>query len=925
MGFLKSFLASYLLMVAIGVTSTTASAQAIDRDKAYLVPIISMLLEGDDSSDVIADDPGGNFVVSSRAFDDTVPDVNCDQVFTSTGALEDAATTTIAPGTTLCLADGTYNSLELNFGGAGTADAPIKVAAQNSGGAIISGGDMGVNMRGSYVVLQGIVFRDGSSASSDFLQTRGSGTPCNHCRVTEISVINLDEGSDDRGRWIHMYGSHNRIDHNWFSGKSTGAPLLATNRDVPEEVEEEINGVLVIRSGTSDDVPDNFHVIDHNYFGDRSPTDGRAYARNGDNEFEGIQLGTSFAHEGNAATTVAFNYFERIDGEAEVISVKSSGNVLFNNTVRDSYGSITNRHGARTLIANNFVIGDGHPFSGGLRIVDDSHRIINNYVEGARFLDTRFHGGIVLHNTDGSTSNGYQVFENNLVAFNTVTNSVNSLNVHGGNRNDPPRDVRFVNNVIDDAVGPVIRDADIDGLPAGSVYAGNYVEGPAFSDDPSITSQLGFIQRTINLEDDAQGIARPTPAEAASLIADTSVDISSAFPVFGDVSGFEPIVDDIDGQSRASSTTSGADQDNSDAIVYGLLSSDDVGPVGYRPTPGEQIIGRVPLNNPGFDDLGQGWTISAGAEITTNVDDVFAQGVAGKITDSAGRISQNVTVEPNTDYAMTAFTQGPVLLGANVDGVEVAGEANNSSYKHTQFEFNSGTATSVTLFAGLDDFIENSADIQMADFPTGSFSHSYSADNPWIIYEGVGIGQVADTSTNASGSSRAARLRHSGTENGGSPTFAQVITDIPVNTDVELSVWVVADSSITATMKVFAGDLTPVDGNGEPIAPTAPIGSTLMPIASKLLDYGVLDASGSTAPEANSSYRQDTLTFNSGSATTLTISFEYTAHAVDFNPSDGNSEIRLDDVELTFDGPTPAGEEALVDEIRLVSFPGGAN
>ena len=65
--------------------------------------------------------------------------------------------------------------------------------------------------------------------------------------------------------------------------------------------------------------------------------------------------------------------------------------------------------------------------------------------------------------------------------------------------------------------------------------------------------------------------------------------------------------------------------------------------------------------------------------------------------------------------------------------------------------------------------------------------------------------------------------------------------------------------------------------------------------------------------------------FNTGSSTTVTIAFEYTPHAEGFNPSDGNSEIRFDDVAVIFDGPTPDGEEAFVDEIRLVSFPGIGN
>ena len=915
---LKLFCVSCLSVATIGFTPSNAIA---NEQSAYLNPIISLLLDGDSTAvgATINDQFGGNFIVSPFAFDDTVPEVNCDAVYNSTSALEDAATRNLAPGTTLCLADGTYSSgLELDFGGAGTETSPITIAAQNSGGAVINDGDMQINMSGTYVVLQGIVFRDGNSGSSDFLQTRnGSGEPCHHCRVTEISIIDLDAGLNsvsDRGRWIHLYGTHNRIDHNWFSGKVTGAPLLNTNRDVPE-------------GGSVEDVPENFHVIDHNYFGDRAPIDGRAYARNGDNEHEGIQIGTSFAHEGNAFTTVAFNYFERIDGEAEVISVKSSGNVIFNNTIRDSYGSITNRHGNTTLIANNFVIGDGHPFSGGLRIVDDSHRVINNYVEGSRFLNTRFHGGIVLHNDDGSTTNGYQVFENNLVAYNTVTNSVNSLNVNGGNRNNPPTDVRFVNNIIDDAVGPVIRDADLDGLPANSVYAGNYVEGPAFSDDPSITSFNGFIQRVIDLQDDDQGIARPTAAAAVGLVADNSADISP----------FETVVDDIDGQSRTSSTTSGADQISTGSAVYGLLAATDVGPLNYRPAPGVQVIERIALANPGFDDLAQGWAFTSGAGITTDSDDVFARGVSAQITSPAGRISQQIIVEPNTNYAITAFTQGPTVLGADVNGTQVSGEFNNSSYRHTQFEFNSGSANSITLFAGLDSFIESIADIQAASFDregADAFESSASADNPWIIVEGNSLGQAQSSSNTASGSDGSVRFRYNTLAEADAADIAeaspanaqnrlmisQVITNILPNTDYDLSAWVLADSGITGTIGVIAGDINSV-GN-----------SSLddITISSKVLDDDALTAAD--APRGNDSFRQDSFNFNSGSNTTITIFVRYNADSFDqtnaeFRDNDPsstieNSDFRVDDIELTFEGPTPAGEEALIDEVRLVSFPG---
>ncbi len=878
----KTLIVSGFLVSLFGITSSNAHA---NDDAAFLAPIMNLLFEEEIRS--VNERFGGNFIVSPRAFDDSAPDIDCDQVFSSTSALENAATRNLEPGTTLCLADGEYTSLDIDFGGVGTEQAPITVAAQNPGNAVISGGEMGVNMSGSYVVLQGIVFRDGRSASSDFLQTRGGNqVPCHFCRVTEISVINLDENEPDgRGRWIHVYGTHNRIDHNWFAGKRTGAPLLATNREIPE-------------GGTLADVPENFHVIDHNYFGDRPPTDGLAYARNGDNEFEGLQLGTSFAHEGDAFITVAFNYFERIDGEAEVISVKSSGNVIFSNTVRDSYGSITNRHGNTTLIANNYVLGDGHPFSGGLRLVDDGHRVINNYVEGARFLNTRFHGGIVLHNTDNSTTNGYQVFENNLVAFNTVTDSVNSLNVNGGNRNNPPRDVRFVNNIIDDAVGPVIRDADIDGLPADSVYAGNYVEGSAFSDDPEIGSFQGFIQTNIDLQDDPLGIARPTDSSAQNLQADTEVNIAP----------FDAIETDIDGIRRGRSPTSGASEANFGPTQFSLLDFNDVGPVNYRPDSVAPIIQRINISNAGFDNIAQDWNINGGAAITTNASDVFARGASGLIPSTSARISQTLMVEPNTNYALTAFTRGPTLLGARINGVDSAGEFNNSNYRLSQFEFNSGSATSVSVFATLDGLIEANANVLVSDFRRGEFQSSASADNPWIIVEGDSIGQVQGSSNSASGADGSLRFRYNTVEENGSPMVSQIIEGIQANTDYEFSAWVRADDGITGTMGVYAGTST-------------------TEIGSKLMDFAALEQAG--APRGDDGFRRDSFSFNSGDNTTLTIFFKYTANDIhiqnpEFESSGniGNSDLRIDDVELTFQGPTPAGAKALVDELRLVSFPG---
>lgn len=277
-----------------------------------------------------------------------MPEVNCTQVVNSTSALEDAASSNMAPGTTLCLADGEYTDLELSFGGQGTAEQPITVAAENPGQVVIRG-EIKVQMGGSYAVLQGFIFKDGESASSNMISTRlGSGDLCSHCRITEVSIIDMDEGRDSSTKWIYDYGQYTRIDHNWFAGKTTRGALLVVDRWIDDSTDPA-------------DTQIDYAKIDHNYFGDRAPADGKAYASSSDNEYEAVRIGLSTTHSADSYSVVAHNYFERIDGEAEVISNKAGHNSIVHNTIRDSYGSITTRHGANTTIANNFIIGDGHP------------------------------------------------------------------------------------------------------------------------------------------------------------------------------------------------------------------------------------------------------------------------------------------------------------------------------------------------------------------------------------------------------------------------------------------------------------------------------------------------------------------------------------------------------------------------------------
>ena len=477
----------------------------------------------------------------------TVPDIDCTIEVSNVSQLEDNLGFNMSAGTTVCLLDGTYRGIEFEIGGNGTESRPITVAAKNPGSVFIEG-DSQVRMSGTYVIFQGLEFRNGNSASSDLIQTRGAGNlPCDNCRITEVTVNDWDNDFEDSNKWLVIYGQNNRVDHSWFSGKKTRGALL-----------------IVDRGEISD--PD-YAQIDHNYFGDRLPFSGGEFPGASDNEFEGIRIGTSDTQAFPSFSRVEYNYMERMRGEAEVISNKSGSNVISHNTIRSSYGALVNRHGGGSIISNNFIISDGYGMSGGIRIAGADHQVVNNYIEGCTFTGSSFNGGIVLTKTDGSqATSGYQQVDNVLIAHNTLVNCTDSIKLGGGRGSSStlPTNVQIVNNVIVDAVGPVF----VGDIPPTTTFLGNYFDGDSLG--LSGGAPNGIIFGNPSFQEAGDGLYRP----------------SSSSPVIGGGAGNYIDVDslsvDMDGQQR-SNPDSGADEVSNDPVTARPLTASDVGPLNYRP------------------------------------------------------------------------------------------------------------------------------------------------------------------------------------------------------------------------------------------------------------------------------------------------------------------------------------------------------
>lgn len=810
---------------------------------------------------------GGNHI---DGYTDAVPIINCTQTVRSLSSFEDAAES-LAAGDTLCLADGDYRGdLELRIEGQGTAKAPITVAAQNPGKAIIANGEISVRLGGKHIVLQGLVFRNGESGSSIIKFEKE--TECYYCRVTEMSIIDMDNGDYDSSKWIEYYGQYNRIDHSWFSGKESRGALMVLPRWT-SEADFNQNGF-----------PEDRAQIDYNYFGDRPPAWGRGYASSNDNEYESVRLGLSTTHSAPSYSVLEYNYFERVQGEAEIISNKSANNTIRHNTVRDSNGSVVTRHGSNVNISNNFIFGDDNPFSGGIRLVDDAHSVTNNYIEGARFLNSNWNGGIVLTTGDGSgdTDNGYQNVENVLVAYNTITDSVNSLNVSGGRNTTAPKNIYFVNNIIAGAVGDMIKTND-EGMPANSVFSGNYIFGQSFSDNDSLTSYSGLTVTDPEMTKDDVGLYRPS--NSMNLTATTNVDTGS----------FNLPTIDMDGQTRTSSTTSGADESLTSETILAPLTSEDVGPINYRPTRGKVYVQKVDIINYDFDsgDL-TGWTDQGGngASIITD-DDVFSRGNTLKLESNSAVVTQTVTLSKNTNYTLSAFMKGAAKLAIVVDGQKYVTERNSTSYAFSSISFNSADAVSAVISMSVDDFVAEQSNIINSNFDEGQFG--------WTVVEGTGIGQVQDSDNSASGANGSIKFKWNSGDDSGTPHNPYISQTVAVepHADYKLSIYNLYKSDDDNSSVLFG------------VATAEDVTEQLNWLASKDSIYSELKSAGNN--KGDDSFYQDTLLFNSGENSSLTVFAQF--------KSTTGAEIRVDKFNLSYQGQPAEGTNAFFDSIRLVSHP----
>ena len=401
------------------------------------------------------------------------------------------------PGDTIVLRNGEWRDFEMLFRGAGTEARPITLTAETKGKVLLTG-QSNLRLAGRHLVVSGLVFKHGHSPTNTVIAFRRTkGDYAYHSRVTEVVIDGFNNPERfETDFWVMMYGKHNRFDHNHLVGKSNQGVTMAVRLDSAESQE-------------------NHHRIDHNYFGPRPVL--------GSNGGETLRIGTSHHSLANSFTVVEANVFDRCNGEVEIVSSKSGGNVFRGNLFLESSGTLTLRHGNDNLVEGNVFLGNRANHTGGIRVINKRQTVRNNYLMG--LTGHRFGGALVVMNgVPNSPINRYHQVEDTIIENNSIIDSDHVELAAGSDeeRSAPPKTTVFRHNLVhnEDGRNIIAVHDDISGIR----FSGNVVNDAGNGQAPGV--DRGFESRAVALEQLANGLYYPRDPGLHGVGADRTLDVA---------------------------------------------------------------------------------------------------------------------------------------------------------------------------------------------------------------------------------------------------------------------------------------------------------------------------------------------------------------------------------------------------------------
>lgn len=468
----------------------------------------------------------------------------------------------LEPGDKIVLANGTWKDTAIELYGNGSEDKPIVLEAETAGKVILEG-NSSLKIGGQYIKVSGLYFKNGFTKEKAVIRYKINDSKiAYHSSVTNCVIEDFsDPNRDSKNHWVELWGQHNTFANNYLSGKVNQGPT-----------------VRVFLNGNHN--VNTHHQIVNNHFGPRP--------RKGGPRAETLQIGDSYTSMAPSYVNVAQNYFERCNGEVEIISNKSNYTTFRNNVFFESEGSLVMRHGNYATVDGNVFIGnDNSEFIGGIRVINTGHWITNNYFY--KLKGNEFRAPIaVMNGIPKSPQNRYNQVTDVVMAYNTFDQTGTPWHFGvGANLGQaavlPPSEIRSARAIRTIVANNVINN-DAQNFKTFKLY-------------DSITD-VRFKNNVLNVTDHSdfktdgltqQEFSLSSTTHFFKLFTDSSIEPFQGF-------GFESIKNDIAGTSRKNNNTIGAIIGTSSKFKE-LLDFSNYGPSWYEPQKSQAPAQEIMVSN----------------------------------------------------------------------------------------------------------------------------------------------------------------------------------------------------------------------------------------------------------------------------------------------------------------------------------------
>jgi len=433
----------------------------------------------------------------------------------------DSAKLSVKPGDTISWQRGTYSDMSLWLN-----KDKIVFRAEIPGQTIFNGAS-DILVPGNDNIIEGFQWVGGKTARPNVIESRGSG---NH-----FININIKDYYVDKYVSIQNTAKRNKFSYCTFENRTYIAD----------------KNIFQIGLDAGSNSP-GYHVISHCQFKNLpGPGNGADYG------VEAIRVGnpTDLTYF-SSRSIVEYCYFSKCDGDAEIISNKSSENIYRYNTFENNkYGRLVFRAGSDIAAYGNFFInGDG-----GVRMKQgQNHFFFNNYIINC------IREAINLQNYD------VDPLDNVIIAHNTIYNG-GTIALGGtkevGRLDAKPKNVVFANNIVTSTNKNLFID------PTGiETWVSNIVNG-----NVGITNTVGFTKADPKLVLNSAGFY---DLASNSIAIDNAKDFGKTIPSIGGLDADYDIAFDVIKNQRPFDVTKkdiGAQEYQSGAVVKPLATLANTG------------------------------------------------------------------------------------------------------------------------------------------------------------------------------------------------------------------------------------------------------------------------------------------------------------------------------------------------------------